>query len=97
MDDLITDKTRVYLEIQRLNRTNSIIVVENGHKSIEKLDGLIYYIIENISTVKMLITARNINSKKAISHRIAQLIGDENEHAQYHVDIDLNQANIVKL
>jgi hypothetical protein len=24
-------------------------------------------------------------------------IGPKHEHAQYHVDIDLNQANIVKL
>ena len=84
MNDLITDKTRVYLEIQRLNRTNSIVIVENGHKSIEKLEEMIYYIINNISTVKMLITAININSKKAFLHRIDQQIGDENYKTEIH-------------
>jgi hypothetical protein len=78
MDDLLTDRTRVYLEIQRLNRTNSMIIVENGHKSIEKLEELIDYFIDNISTVKMIITTININNKRGRSRRIAQLIDDEN-------------------
>lgn len=78
MDDIIIDKTRIYLEIQRLNRTNSLIIVENGHKSVEKLDDLIYYFIQNIKTMKMLITTRDIDIKKDDSRKIAQLIRDEN-------------------
>jgi hypothetical protein len=90
MDDFINDTTRVYLEIQRLNRTNSLIVVENGHKSIEKLENLIDYFINNIKTMKMLITARNGNIERDFSHKIAHLIEIEN----YKTEI--NASDIAK-
>ncbi|RQW80555.1 MAG: hypothetical protein EHM14_04390 [Methanothrix sp.] len=78
MDDFIIDNTRVYLEIQRLNRTKSLVIVENGHKSIERLESLIGYFIDCIKTVKMLITARNFDSGKKRFHNIAQLTEDDN-------------------
>lgn len=78
MDDLIDYSANVYSEILRLNRSNSLIVLENGHKSIEKLEKLIDYFAKNTKTIKMLITTRNDDKEIKFRHKVAQLIGHEN-------------------
>jgi len=78
MDDLIDDTANVYSEILRLNRSNSLIVLENGHKSIKKLENLIDYFTKNTKTIKMLITARNDDGETKFTRKIAQIIGYEN-------------------
>jgi hypothetical protein len=90
MDDLISDATRVYLEITRLNRTNSLIVVENGHKSIEKLENLVDYLLDSIKAVKMIITTRNSNLKRDTSHKIARINRDE------HFKTEINATDIAR-
>lgn len=56
MTYLEVDRTRVLLEVKRLNTKKSLLVIEDAYVSLEKLEILIKYIKNNVKNLKLLIT-----------------------------------------
>jgi len=67
--DLEIDQTKVLSEIRRLNMEKSLLVVEDAHKSLEKLEMLLKYIKYNLKNIKLLVTARKNSDIDRLDYR----------------------------
>lgn len=64
IEDLVRDPTRIYSEMNKVDRSNALLVLEDAHKYLNELEALITYINDDIRMLKLLITARTLDKQR---------------------------------
>ena len=64
IEDLVRDPTRIYSEMNKVDCSNALLVLEDAHKYLNELEALITYINDDIRMLKLLITARTLDKQR---------------------------------
>ncbi len=83
MADIIRDRTRVYLEMKKIDHDNVLLIIEDVHESPSEWNEVIRYFNSNIRMLRLVTTTRTIDKDQIIHfNEISNLFDNLNYHTK---------------